>query len=178
MRYPLLLCLLPLLTACNATMYIDQDPGDTGRALAPGQTASFRLFTTDPSTHSGLSLTSGASYRLEFPIVSNWIDGEIEADENGDPLGLNGFADSQMPTDSFALLKRSRQHRWFELMLYQDGCRRDSLIGISQLTFDAPSNSYFYQAPCSGDLKLFVNDGQGFYVNNVGYAQVRITRTN
>lgn len=177
MRFPVLLC-LALLTGCNTMMYIDPDPGNSGQSLTTGQSASFRLFTTQPANHSGVNLTAGASYRLEFPIVSNWIDGPVETDENGNAIGLSGFADSQMPMESLSLLKRSRQHRWFELMLYSDGCRRDSLIGISQLSFDTTSDAYIYQAPCNGDLKLFVNDSQGFYINNVGFAQVRITRIN
>jgi hypothetical protein len=159
-------------------MYIDPEPGNSGQSLAPGQSTSLRFFTTDQATHSGVNASEGASYRLQFPVVSNWIDGNIETDENGDPIGLAGFADSQMPLDSYSLLKRSRQHRWFELMLYQDGCRRDSLVGISELNFDSASESYLYQAPCSGDLKLFVNDSQGQYVNNIGFAHIRITRSN
>ena len=177
MRYPVLL-LFTLLTACNAVMYIDPDPGNSGQSLIPGESTSFRFFTTDQATHSGVNMAAGASYRLEFPIVSNWIDGNIETDENGNAIGLNGFADSQMPLQTLSLLKRSGQHRWFELMLYQDGCRRDSLIGITELNFDTSSDSYLYQAPCNGDLKLFVNDSVGFYVNNVGFAHIRITRTN
>ena len=175
MRYSLLL-LFTLLSACNAVMYIDPVVGNSGQSLAPGQSTSFRFFTTDQATHSGVNLAAGSNYRLEFPLVSNWIDGTIEADENGEAIGLNGFADSQMPRESLALLKRSRQHRWFELMLYQDGCRRDSLTGITELNFDAASNTYLYQAPCNGDLRLFVNDSQGAYVNNVGFAHIRITR--
>lgn len=177
MRYPVLL-ILTLLTGCNSIMYIDADLGNSGQSLAPGQSTSFRFFTTEPTSHSGVNMAEGGSYRLEFPLVSNWIDGSIESDENGNPIGLGGFADSQMPLDSIALLKRSRQHRWFELMVYQDGCRRDSLSGISELSYDEASSSYLYQAPCEGDLKLFVNDSQGFYTNNVGFAHIRITRTN
>ncbi len=175
-HFVLLAC--SLLSACNAVMYIDPDPGNVGQTLAPGQSTAFRFFTTDQATHSGVNATAGTSYQLEFPIISNWIDGNIETDETGASIGLTGFADRQMPRDSYSLLKRSRQHRWFELMLYQDGCRHDSLIGISELSFDATSKSYLYRAPCNGDLKLFVNDAQGFYVNNVGFAHIRITRSN
>jgi len=177
MRY-LLLFTLGLLGACNARMYIDQEPGNTGRALAPGQSATFRFFTTDPAARSGLNLASGASYGVQIPLVSNWIDGDIDTDENGAPLGPAGFADSQMPVDALSLVKRSRQHRWFELMFYQDGCRRESLVGLTDLPFDENTGAYIYQAPCSGDLKLFVNDGQGFYINNVGFARVTVTRGN
>jgi len=177
MRYTVLL-IFTLITGCNAVMYIDPDPGNSGQSLAPGQSTSFRFFTTAQATHSGVNLAAGSAYRLEFPMVSNWIDGGIDTDENGDAIGLTGFADGRMPLETLSLLKRSRQHRWFELILYQDGCRRDSLIGITELNFDTASNSYLYQAPCSGDLKLFVNDSQGFYVNNSGFAHIKITRTN
>ncbi len=175
MRFPWFLA-VALLSACNARMYIDQIPGDSGQALAPGQAASFRLFTTDSSTHSGATLAGGARYSLRFSKISNWIDGPIINDENGEPLGPFGFADSLMPVESLALLKRSRSHRWFELMLYQDGCRSESLVGISDLAYDAATDSYLYEAPCNGDLKLFVNDSQGAYVNNIGYAHIVITR--
>ena len=110
MRYPVLL-IFSLLNACNAVMYIDPVPGNSGQSLAPGQTASFRFFTTDPSNHSGVNLAAGGSYQLEFPIVSNWIDGYIESDESGAAIGPTGFSDNQMPLDSLSLLKRSRQHR-------------------------------------------------------------------
>jgi hypothetical protein len=177
MRYQLLL-LFGLLTACNAQMYIDPTPGNDGRTLAPGQSASFRFFTTEPAADAGLNLAAGASYRLEIPLVSNWIDGEVDTDESGVALGPLGFADSLMPADAFALFKRSRQHRWFELMFYQDGCRSDSLVGLSDLQYDSQTDSYNYTAPCEGDLKLFVNDSQGAYTNNVGFARIQITRTN
>ncbi|MCB1669483.1 MAG: hypothetical protein R3F41_14775 [Gammaproteobacteria bacterium] len=165
-----------LLTACNARMYIDQVPGDSGQALAPGQSTSFRFFTTDPSNHSGVNLTAGASYHLQLSMVSNWIDGSIDSDENGEPLGPFGFADSVMPLEAMALMKRSTDHRWFELMLYQDGCRSESLVGISNLTYDAESDSYLYVAPCSGDLRLFVNDSQVSYTDNVGFARITLSR--
>lgn len=174
----LFLSVLGLLASCNARMYLDQVPGDDGLVLAPGQTTSFRFFTTDAAGDSGLNLTGGATYRLQIPQVSNWRDGTIDSDENGQPLGPAGFADSQMPLAAFALLKRSRQHRWFELMFYQDGCRRSSLVGLSDLAYDPATDSYRYQAPCSGDLILFVNDSQGAFVNNLGFARISVTREN
>ncbi|MEX2130082.1 MAG: hypothetical protein WD772_01240, partial [Pseudohongiellaceae bacterium] len=106
----------------------------------------------------------------------NWTDGSIAADENGQPLGVNGFADSLMPRNFYNLLKRSGAHRWFELMLYQDNCPGESLRGVTELQPAGASGSYVYRAVCSGKLSLHVNDAFGFYGNNAGYANVAITR--
>lgn len=167
-----------LLAGCNLRMYIDQDPQDAGRSLANGESASFRFFTSDPAAESGVNLARDATYRLQVSMVSNWSDGTILADRDGGQIGPRGFGDDLMPYRGLSLLKRSRQHNWFELMIYQDGCRSQSLRGVTDLDYDAGSDSYSFRAACSGDLKLFVNDGQGFYVNNSGMANMTITRSN
>jgi len=177
MRQLLLLCFL-LLSACNARLYIDQSPGSEGKSLSVGETANFLFFTNEPAAESGLRLTSGSEYQIQFTLLSNWIDGDIDQNENGELLDETGFADSLMSFDSLSVLKRSREHRWFELMFYVDGCSRDSLLGVSDLPYDQASGSYSYSAICSGDLKLFVNDSQGFYGNNAGFTNLKITRIN
>jgi hypothetical protein len=175
---PLFFILLITLSSCNARLYIDQLPGSEGEVLSVGETANFLFFTNEPASNSGLSLVNGGAYQIQFSLLSNWIDGSIDQNENGQLLDETGFADSLMPLHSMSMLKRSRDHRWFELMLYLDGCSRASLLGISDLSFDETTGSYNYDASCSGDLKLFVNDSQGFYSNNAGFTNVKITRLN
>ena len=174
----LLVLVLLFLSACNARLFIDQSPGNEGQLLAVGESANVRFFTNNPAAESGLQLASGSNYQVEFTLVSNWIDGSIDKNENGQLLDETGFGDELMPSHVLSLLKRSRQHRWFEMMLYQDGCARDSLTGITELSVDGNTGSYIYPAVCSGDLKMFVNDSQGFYSNNAGVATIRVTRTN
>ena len=168
---------LLILSSCNARLYIDQLPGSEGEPSV-GESANFLFFTNESAAASGLRLIDGGDYQIQFTLLSNWIDGSIDQNENGQLLNETGFADSLMPLHSLAILKRSREHRWFELMLYLDSCSRDSLLGVTDLAFDEASGSYTYNANCSGDLKLFVNDSQGFYGNNAGFTNLKITRLN
>jgi hypothetical protein len=170
--------LILVLSSCNARLYIDQLPGSEGESLSVGESANFLFFTNEPAAESGLRLLDGSDYQVQFTLLSNWIDGDIDQNENGQLLNETGFADTLMPLHSLSILKRSREHRWFELMLYLDSCSRDSLTGVTDLAIDEASGSYTYSASCSGDLKLFVNDSQGFYGNNTGFSNVIITRLN
>ena len=169
---------LLILSSCNARLYIDQLPGSEGELLSIGESANFQFFTNEPAATSGLRLIDGGNYQIQLTLLSNWIDGSIDQNENGQLLNEIGFADNLMPLHSLSILKRSREHRWFELMLYLDSCSGESLLGVSDLAIDEASGSYNYNASCSGDLKLFVNDSQGFYGNNAGFANIKITRLN
>ena len=174
----LVILFLLILNACNTQLYIDPQPGSEGDSLSVGESANFLFFTNESAATSGLSLVNGGGYQIEFTLLSNWIDGSIDQNETGQLLDESGFADSLMPVNSLSAFKRSREHRWFELMLYVDGCSGDSLAGVSDLAFDDATGSYTYDAICNGDLKLFVNDSQGFYGNNAGFSNIKITRIN
>ena len=83
-----------------------------------------------------------------------------------------------IPFDLARLSKRSSQHRWFELMLMQYNCTGDSLQGVTDLAVDEESGVYTFVAACDGKLTLFVNDSHGFYSNNVGFANLALSRVN
>ncbi len=102
----------------------------------------------------------------------------LETNENNAPLDEYGFANSIMPVEAVLVLKRSRRHTWFELMLFQTNCKRSSLRGISDRDFDEASGSYNFVATCDGKLSLFVNDSYGFYGNNSGFASISLSRVN
>ncbi len=106
------------------------------------------------------------------------MDSTIDKNEKEQTLDQYGFADSVMPLPAVSLLKCSREHNWFELMLLQANCKRSSLVGISDLTFDEASGSYNFVATCDGKLTLFVNDSYGFYGNNSGFASISLSRAN
>ena len=150
--------------------------GDAGQELQAGETGNFMFFTNDARADSGIALLAGMDYDIAIAVLSNWTDGNIDTNENGDPLDITGFADSLMPGFVPNALKRSDAHRWFELMLYQDNCPGESLRGITQLPFAPATGLYTYRAFCSGKLSMHVNDAWGFYNNNAGYANVSITR--
>jgi len=173
-----LVSLSSLLGACAIPNWVPFTGQNSGVDLAPQDTALLRFFTSDSNFDSGISLRSGARYQLKMSLVSNWIDSYIDANESGDPLDEKGFDDSLMPFQFLSLLKRSRQHRWFELMLYQPACERASKQGVSDLLYDDENNSYEFVANCDGKLKLFVNDSHGAYSNNVGYASILLSRIN
>ena len=174
----LALVALLLLPACRAAIFMPLLPQDPGLLLAQGEAVNLHFFTNDANFDTGIALQSGASYTLNMAILSNWIDSYIDTNEDELPLDERGFADSQMPYEFVKYVKRSRQHRWFELMLYQPNCRDASLKGVSDLSFDAQSTSYNFVASCDGKLTLFVNDSPGFYSNNVGYANIALSRIN
>ncbi|NKB32859.1 MAG: hypothetical protein GKR91_07150 [Pseudomonadales bacterium] len=171
-------CILTLtLSSCTFPGIRLYENNDQGEQLNVGQASNVHFFTKDPSFDTGIDLQSGARYALDITILSYWIDSHIEENENNEPLDERGFANSVMPFEFVAATKRSNSHRWFELMLYQSRCSRDSLRGVTELEVDE-SGSYNFVAACDGELTLFVNDSHGFYSNNVGYANISLSRVN
>jgi|TARA_B110000196_G_scaffold317718_1_gene331437 hypothetical protein len=61
---------------------------------------------------------------------------------------------------------------------FQPNCVSDSLRGVTDLNVDEASGSYNFVAACDGKLTLFVNDSYGFYGNNVGFANISLSRVN
>lgn len=153
----------------------DAQPGEV---LMPGETAALQFFTNIPNFDTEVGLQASARYQLRINLLSNWVDSTIGKNENNQTLDQYGFADSVMPIPAASLLKRSREHNWFELMLLQANCKRSSLVGVSDLTFDEDSGSYNFVATCDGKLTLFVNDSYGFYGNNSGFASISLSRVN
>ena len=167
-----------LLGACQAPRINLFGSGAPGTPLAVGEAAKIDFFTSSINANTGVSLDAGAEYALRIAILSNWIDLDIDRNEAGQLLDERGFSNSLMPFEWFSYLRRSRDHNWFELMLRQPDCARESLAGISDLAYDSESESYRFVATCSGNLALFVNDSYGTYGNNTGYANISLTRLN
>jgi len=153
------------------------ESSDQGESLNVGEAKNVHFFTKDPNFETGINLQSGARYVMDIAILSYWIDSYIEENENQEPLDERGFANSVMPFEFLAATKRVNGSRWFELMLYQSRCSRESLRGVTELEVDE-SGSYNFVAACDGELTLFVNDSRGFYSNNVGYANIALSRVN
>ena len=163
-------CAVPLVTLFNA-----DNPAD---ALGVGESSNVHFFTSVANFDTELNLGAGNTYEMDIAILSHWIDSDIDENENGEPLNEFGFANSVMPLEAFGMTRRSRNHQWFELMMYQANCGRESLRGVSDLNYDEASGSYRFVATCDGNLRLFVNDSPGFYVNNAGYANIKLSRVN
>jgi len=147
-----------------------------GEVLMPGETATLQFFTNIANFDTEVGLQANVRYEFKINLLSNWVDRTIDKNENNQSLDEYGFADSVMPISAVSLLKRSREHNWFELMLQQANCKRSSLVGISDLHFDEDSGSYNFVATCDGKLTLFVNDSHGFYGNNSGFASISLSR--
>lgn len=167
---------LLLLGACQAPRLNLFGAAGPGAPLAVGEEVNLDFFTSYLNFDTGVSLDAGADYAFRITILSHWIDRDIDVNEAGEPLDERGFGNSLMPFEWAGNLRRSRSHNWFELMLRQPDCPRDSLAGVSDLQYDAASGSYRFVAACSGNLALFVNDSYGFYGNNAGYANILLTR--
>ena len=148
-----------------------------GEPLNVGEEKNVHFFTKDPNFGTGINLQFGARYTMDISILSYWIDQIYDQNENGEPINEMGFANSVMRYEWLTSTKRSPDHNWFELMLYQSRCSRNSLRGVSDLEVD-DSGSYNFVAACDGELTLFVNDSRGFYGNNVGYANISLSRLN
>jgi hypothetical protein len=162
------------LSACSIggiTLFDNTSPGSV---LAAGESANTHFFTREMNHDTGISLEAGNRYALGVTILSNWIDKDIENNELDQPLNERGFSNTLMPLDMIGLTRRSREHNWFELMLKQPGC--GSALGVSDLSYDDNAGAYNFTASCSGNLQLFVNDTIGMYGNNVGYANISISR--
>ena len=173
-----LVILTLLITGCTLPgirLFGDEAPG---LVLATGESSNVHFFTNDPSFETDIGLVGGSDYSMSITILSNWVDSYIEENENEEPLDERGFSNSLMPIEALGMTRRSRTHQWFELMLSQDQCPRDSLRGISDLRFDEANDSYRFTASCSGELTLHVNDALGFYGNNIGYANIELSRLN
>ncbi len=170
--------LMLLLGACAVPGWLPLGDTEQGAILATGESATVHFFTNIANFDTELGLQAGARYELDIRLLSNWRDGYIDKNERNTPLDEHGFANKLMPLESVSILKRSRQHKWFELMLFQANCKSGSLRGISDLNFDEASGSYNFVATCDGKLSLFVNDSYGFYGNNSGFASISLSRVN
>lgn len=178
LKIALALFVCTALTACAVPGWMSRGDAEPAEVLASGDKATVKFFTNEPNFDTELGLRANVQYRLKINQLSNWMDSTIEKNENDRDLDQYGFADSMMPLKAAALLKRSRDHNWFELMLTQANCKRSSLQGISDLNFDEASGSYNFVATCDGKLTLFVNDSYGFYGNNSGFASISLSRMN
>lgn len=158
--------------------WMSRGDADAAEVLAPGEEATVHFFTNVSNFDTEIGLRASAEYQLKIKLLSNWVDSTIDKNENDQALDQYGFADEVMPLPVVSLLKRSRDHNWFELMLTQANCKRSSLNGISDLNFDEASGSYNFVATCDGKLTLFVNDSYGFYGNNSGFASISLSRVN
>ena len=167
-----------MLSGCSFRGVYLYESSDQGTPLNSGEHRNFHFFTKDPNYDTGINLQSGANYSLDITILSYWIDSHIEKNEDQESIDERGFANSVMPYEFLGLTRRSKEHRWFELMLYQSRCSRESLRGISELNVNGENGSYNFTAACDGELTLFVNDSHGFYGNNVGYANITLSRVN
>jgi hypothetical protein len=152
---------------------MDSQPDTT---LARGESAQMHFFTNISDFDTGVQLSGGSRYGLRIQLLSNWIDGSIAENESGLDIDERGFANSQMAWPWLRHFRRSSNHQWFELMLYQPRCAGESLAGISDLEFDESSSSYYFVANCDGKLALFVNDSYVTYANNAGYANIALSR--
>ncbi len=169
--------LLLLFSGCSLpgiTLFGDADPG---QQLVSNERVALHFFTKEPNFDTGVNLQAGNDYRLGVTVLSLWVDSYIEENEHNEPLDERGFDNSVMPLEWLGVTRRSRQHNWFELMLYQPNCKRESLQGVSELEVDE-RGGYRFVAACDGKLTLFVNDTHGFYGNNVGYANLSLSRVN
>lgn len=175
-RNVFLLALALQLSACAMPGWMPLAGNESGESLSPGQQKTLHFFTNIPNFDTGISLQSGQRYQLDIKLLSNWIDSYIEINNNNRPLDEKGFTNDLMPYEWLGLTRRSRAHNWFELMLVQMNCKGESLRGVSDLDVDTVTGNYSFVAACDGNLTLFVNDSYGFYSNNVGYANIAVSR--
>lgn len=176
LRSTFLALLLTALSACTVPGWMSLGDAGAGEVLSAGETATLHFFTNTANFDTEIGLQAGVEYALRINLLSNWVDSSIEKNEKDEPLDQFGFANSVMPLPAASMLKRSREHNWFELMLVQANCKRSSLKGVSDLNFDEASGSYNFLATCDGKLTLFVNDSHGFYGNNSGFASISLSR--
>lgn len=177
-RITLLVLVVASLTACTLPGWMSRGDVSSSQVLTPGEQATMQFFTSAVNFDTGVGLQANVRYQLKINLLSNWVDSTIDKNEKNEDLDQYGFADEVMPLPAIALLKRSKDHNWFELMLTQANCKRSSLQGVSDLNFDEASGSYNFVATCDGKLTLFVNDSYGFYGNNSGFASISLSRVN
>ena len=166
------------LSACTVPGWMSIGDEQPGNVLMPGETAALQFFTTIPNFDTEVGLQANVQYEFKTNLLSNWVDSNIDKNEKRQSLDQYGFANSVMPLPAVSLLKRSREHNWFELMLLQANCKHSTLVWISDLTFDEASGNYNFVATCDGKLTLFVNDSYGFHSNNSSFASISLSRVN
>lgn len=170
---PALVALLATACAVPPVSLMDMRSGQT---LATGESATVHFFPAQANLDTGLVLAAGSRYTLDIKLLNYWVDGDIDTTAAGEPIDEYGFGNQQMPFDFLGALRRSNSHNWFELMLYQPRCAGESLRGISELEMNESSGSYSFVADCDGKLALFVNDSHFAYGNNLGYANIALSR--
>lgn len=166
------------LSACTVPGWMSIGDAQLGNVLMPSETAALQFFTTIPNFDTEVGLQANVQYEFKKNLLSNWVDGNIDKNEKRQSLDQYGSANSVMPLPAVSLLKRSREHNWFELMLLQANCKHSTLVWISDLTFDEACSNYNFVATCDGILTLFVNDSYGFHSNNSSFASISLSRVN
>jgi hypothetical protein len=166
------------LASCSLPSVSIFQNNDTGTLLTTGGVSTVHFFTKEVNHDTGIRLEAGADYTVGVTILSNWTDSSVAINEDGGALNELGFSNTLMPLEFVGLSRRSRDNHWFELMLEQPSCSRQSLVGVSELSYDDASGNYSFTASCDGNLNLFVNDSYGFYGNNIGYANISLRRSN
>ena len=105
------------LSACIVPGWMSIGDAQPGNVLMPGRTAALQFFTTIPNFDTEVGLQANVQYEFKTNLLSNWVDSNIDKNEKRQSLDQYGFANSVMPLPAVSLLKRSREHNWFELML-------------------------------------------------------------
>lgn len=173
-----MITLATLLASCRLPGIRLLGDDEPGMNLATGESQNVFFFTSDSSFETDIGLVGGSEYALSITILSNWVDSYIDDNENQEALDERGFSNELMPISLLGATRCSRSHQWFELMISQSRCPRDSLRGVSDLSYDEDSRSYRFTANCSGELMLHVNAAYGFYGNNMSAANIELARLN
>lgn len=167
---------------------------DCQHLLVAGQPTFIELFAHQKCALTGVFLDSNERYQLEIVHMSNIQDGGISASYGevtpwpgcqrssqgqlmvSQPITELGFCNTGMTRFPMSMLRRSKKHNWFELILSSNNCASNTHIGLSELEKGAKASQYIFKPRYDGELSLFVNDSVWFYANNKGYFRFRLEK--
>lgn len=145
---------------------IDQLHPSADARMAVGEERVCRVFAAEQFNWSGVTIESGAQYRIEPKPNQTWEDGGITC-------GPQGWVTEDLPwyKERFATFlednRRAKDQNWFALMAtFGDRDKDAQLVGAGvTLTAPGPFDVYF-----------FANDLKSRYGNNSGFVDVVIQR--
>ncbi len=126
--------------------------------LKKGESAYTTVLARKPWNHSGIELQKGNQYKLEVSGDQHWKDWHVEA-------GPDGFEKWYMKM--FEPLRRVSHANWFALI---------GALGRSKENCFVIGRSISLAPILAGELVCFANDVRGFYFNNSGSIELKVTR--
>lgn len=148
----------PVNLPTHFTIENDQETAPHQTRLAPGQAATFGVFSSLKWNNTTLEVHSGEIY--ELAATGTWYDAYISS-------GPEGYTASSFLMRLFCPMRRRPKEAWFALI---------GAINPEEETTFLIGRSLRWEVNADGILHCYANDLHRFYFNNSGLVKLKVTR--